>query len=80
GFMMPLEPGVKQKHFLLSVNPGTCAYCMPAGPDGVVEVTSKIPVKYSYEPVVVSGKMAVLKNDPTGLFYRMTEAAPVSGK
>jgi hypothetical protein len=80
GFMMPLDPGEKQKHFLLSVNPVTCAFCMPAGPEGVVEVKSTMPVKYSFEPIVVVGKMAVLKNDPMGLFYRLTNASLISVK
>ena len=80
GFMMPLEPGEKQKHFLLSVNSQTCAYCMPAGPEGVVEVKSKTAIKYTFEPIIVSGKMSTLKNDPTGLYYRLTEAAPAAQK
>jgi hypothetical protein len=80
GFMMPLDPGDKQKHFLLSVNPQTCAFCLPAGPEGVVEVKSKTPVKYTFEPVIVSGKMSVLKDDPMGLYYRLTDAAPASAK
>ena len=80
GFMMPLEPGEKQKHFLLSVNSQTCAYCMPAGPEGVVEVKSKAAIKYTFEPIIVSGKMSILKNDPTGLYYRLTEAAPAAQK
>jgi hypothetical protein len=29
GFMMPLEPGDKQRHFLLSAVPTTCAFCLP---------------------------------------------------
>lgn len=80
GFMMPLEPGEKQKHFLLSVNPQSCAFCLPAGPEGVVEVKSKVPVKYTFEPVILSGKMSVLKDDPMGLYYRLTDAAPASAK
>jgi hypothetical protein len=76
GFMMPLEPGEKQKHFLISLNPQTCAFCLPAGPEGVVEVKSNTPVKYTFEPVILSGKMSVLKDDPMGLYYRLTEAAP----
>lgn len=80
GFMMPLEPGEKQKHFLLSVNPQTCAFCLPAGPEGVVEVKSKTAVKYTFEPVIVSGKMSVMKDDPMGLYYRLTDAAPASAK
>jgi uncharacterized protein len=74
GFMMPLEPGDRQKHFLLSAVPTTCGFCVPAGPQGLIEVRSKIPVKYSIEPVVVEGKFAALENDQYGLFYRLTDA------
>jgi hypothetical protein len=77
GFMMPLEPGEKQKHFLLSSVPMTCAFCVPGGPESMVEVKTKTPVKYSMEAVVVEGQFAVLKDDPYGLFYRITEAVAV---
>ncbi|GGI19836.1 DUF3299 domain-containing protein [Oxalicibacterium faecigallinarum] len=75
GFMMPLEPGEKQKHFLLSIYPQSCSYCLPAGPEGVVEVNAKTPVKYTFEPVVISGTMEILQDDPMGLYYRMNNAA-----
>jgi uncharacterized protein len=74
GFMMPLEPGDRQRHFLLSAVPTTCSFCVPAGPQGLIEVRTKIPVKYSIDPVVVEGKFAALTNDQYGLFYRITEA------
>lgn len=74
GFMMPLEPGENQKHFLISSVPTTCSFCVPAGPEGLIEVRSKAPVKYSLEPVVLEGKLAVLEKDPYGLFYRVTDA------
>lgn len=80
GFMMPLEPGEKQKHFLISLNPQSCSFCLPAGPEGVVEVKSSTPVKYTFEPIVVSGKMTVLKDDPMGLYYRLTDASLASAK
>lgn len=76
GFMMPLEMGDKQTHFILSAMPTSCAFCMPGGPEQLVEVLSKKPVKYTFEPVVLTGKLAVLKDDPTGVFYRLTEAQP----
>ena len=76
GFMMPLEPGERQKHFLLSAVPTTCGFCVPAGPEGLIEVRSKIAVKYSIEAVVVEGKFAALTNDQYGLFYRVTDATP----
>jgi uncharacterized protein len=74
GFMLPLQPGEKQSHFVLSAMPQTCSFCMPGGPEQLVEVKTKQPVKYTFEPVVVTGKMSVLKDDPTGVFYRITDA------
>jgi len=77
GFMMPLDPGEKQKHFLLSSVPLSCSFCLPGGPESLVEVTTKTPVKYSLEPVVVEGKFMVLADDPYGMYYRMTDAVAV---
>jgi len=76
GFMMPLEMGDKQSHFILSSTPQSCAFCMPGGPESLVEVKMKKPVTYGMEPVVLTGKLAVLKDDPTGVFYRLTDAVP----
>lgn len=76
GFMMPLEPGDKQRHFLLSAVPTTCSFCIPAGPQGLVEVRSREPVRYGIEPVVVEGRLTVLENDPYGLYYRITDGQP----
>jgi len=75
GFMMPLEPGQKQKHFLLTVTSASCPYCLPAGPEGVVEIKSKTPVKFTYAPIIMEGKFKVLANDSMGLYYRITDAA-----
>jgi uncharacterized protein len=77
GFMMPLDPGEKQKHFLLTSVPLTCSFCLPGGPESMVEVKTKTPIKYSLEPVVVEGQFAVLNDDPYGLYYRITDAVPV---
>ena len=78
GFIIPLEMSDKQKRFLLSAVPPHCPFCMPAGPDAIVEVLAKKPVSYSFEPIIVSGKFAVLKDDPTGVLYRMSDAEPVA--
>jgi hypothetical protein len=77
GFMMPLEMGDKQSHFILSAMPQSCAFCMPGGPEQLVEVKTKTPVKYTFDAIVLSGRLAVLKDDPTGVFYRLTDAVPV---
>lgn len=77
GFMMPLDPGEKQKHFLISSVPLTCSFCLPGGPESLVEVRTKTPVKYSLEPVVVEGKFSVLADDAYGMYYRMSDAVAV---
>ncbi|MES2936603.1 MAG: DUF3299 domain-containing protein [Pseudomonadota bacterium] len=77
GFMMPLEPGEKQTHFLLSSVPLTCSFCTPGGPESMVEVKTKTPVKYTLDPVTVEGTFALLNDDPYGMYYRVTDAVAV---
>jgi hypothetical protein len=76
GFMMPLEMGEKQSHFVLAAMPTSCAFCVPGGPETMVEVKMKTPVKYTFDALVITGKMTVLKDDPSGIFYRLTDAEP----
>lgn len=77
GFMVPLDAGEKQKHFLLTSVPMSCGFCVPGGPESMVEVKTKTPIKYSLDIVVVEGKFAVLNDDPYGLYYRITDAVSV---
>ena len=78
GFMMPLDMGEKQKRFILTSMPPSCAFCLPGGPDQLVEVQAKTPVKYGFDPIVVTGRFVVLKDDPMGLYYRLTDAVAVT--
>ena len=77
GFMIPLDIGDKQKRFLLSAVPPHCQFCLPAGPDEIVEVEAKNPVAYTFDPIVIGGKFSVVKDDATGILYRMTGAVRV---
>jgi hypothetical protein len=74
GFMMPLEVGAAQKRFLLSAQPSDCAYCVPSGPEGLIEVQAKLPVKYVIDPIYVTGKFVLMRDDASGLFYRLIDA------
>jgi uncharacterized protein len=76
GFMLPLDVGEKHALFVLSAVPPSCAFCMPGGPEAVVEVRAKRPLAYTDDAVTVSGKLSVLRSDPTGIFYRLTDAVP----
>jgi hypothetical protein len=77
GFMIPLDVGDKQKRFLITAVPTHCSFCLPAGPDGLVEVVAKTPVKFTFEPIVVAGRFSVIKDDESGLLYRLLDAAQV---
>src|ERR1700674_5969310 len=73
GFMMPLDQSRLQKRFLLASFPPHCAFCLPGGPESMVEVLADKPVEFTYEPIVVAGRMAVLDDDV--VYYRLTNAS-----
>lgn len=75
GFMMPLDQSQKQKRFLLSPFPPHCAFCMPGGPESLVEVIADKPFDFTYEPIIVAGRLSVLDDDL--VYYRVTNAVPV---
>ena len=75
GFMMPLDQARKQKRFLLAAYPPHCAFCLPSGPESLVEVVADTPVEFTMEPIVVAGRLAVLENDV--VYYRLTNASAV---
>ena len=77
GFMLPLDVGEKQKRFLLTATPPSCAFCLPGGPEQMVEVQARTAIKHGYEPIVISGRLSLVRDDPAGVLYRLTEAAIV---
>jgi uncharacterized protein len=74
GFMIPLEAGASQKRFLLSASSPTCEFCIPGGPESLVEVRARQPVKYTSNPVIMSGNFVIAGNDGDGVLYRLTDA------
>lgn len=74
GFMLPIVTGETHTHFLLTMRPPHCPFCLSIGPEYIVEVRAKAPIKHTFEPIVVSGTFAVLRDDPYGLYYRLTAA------
>lgn len=74
GFMLPMDLGDMQHHFLISAVPPHCPFCLPAGPDALMEVRAKKAVAYSLEPVLLSGKFIVVRNDSYGLLYQLVDA------
>jgi uncharacterized protein len=77
GFMLPLEQGARQKHFLLSAQPPECAFCMPGSAEQFAEVRTRTPVKYVSEPITLSGTFMLVRDESGGLLYRLNEATLV---
>jgi hypothetical protein len=77
GFILPLD-ATDGSHFLISAVPPHCPFCMPAGPDEIIEVFAKAPVAWGTAPVVMGGTLALMKDDPSGVLYRLIDAEPVA--
>ena len=78
GFIFPLEGGERHDYFLLSAYPPGCPFCLPGGPTNLVEIKCAEPVNYTQEAVLIEGRFELLKDDPTGLYYRLTDARRVA--
>ena len=74
GFMMPIVTGERHEHFLLTMRPPHCPFCLSLGPEYIVEVRARAPIPHTHDPIVLSGKLNVLTDDPFGLYYRLTGA------
>lgn len=74
GFMLPLQQTEKHTRFLLAAVPPSCPFCLPGGPNSTIEVFCKDPIAFAQDGMVLSGTMNLLKDDPTGFYYRLTDA------
>lgn len=75
GFMLPIQEQGAQAHFVLSANPvAGCFYCMPGGPESMIEVRLDRAVAFSYDPLTITGELELLLDDPMGMYYRLKNA------
>lgn len=75
GFMFPLEQTEGQKLFLFGPFPVSCPFHYHVGPSLVIEVHAENPVKFSYDPITLSGTMELVPDDPEyGVFFRLKHA------
>jgi len=78
GFMMPLEPDLKQHRFLLTSNPPSCFFHVPGGPAGAVEVFARAGIELSWDPVVLEGRFEPQRQSEIGVVYRLLDARLVA--
>lgn len=78
GFMFPLEENDAQSLFLFGPFPISCPYHYHVGPSLIVEVKPKKAIVFTYDPIILEGKMELVPNDiETGVFYRLHGARVV---
>lgn len=75
GYIIPFEGMFKPEHIILSSLPlAECFFCGSGGPETVMEVMLKEPVKYTSKKVKVTGKLMLNAKDPEKLMYILKEA------
>ena len=75
GYIVPFDGMFKPQHIILSALPlSSCFFCGVGGPETVMEVFLKEPIKYTESPVTVSGKLKLNSSDYEKLMYVLEEA------
>lgn len=75
GYIIPFEGMFKPEHIILSSLPlAECFFCGSGGPETVMEVMMKNPVKYTSNRVKVRGKLTLNDKDPEKLMYILVDA------
>lgn len=79
GYIIPFEGMFKPEHIILSSLPlAECFFCGSGGPETVMEVMLKDPIKYTSKRVKVKGKLVLNAKDPEKLMYILKEAELLS--
>ncbi|MCG2842053.1 DUF3299 domain-containing protein [Sandaracinobacter sp. RS1-74] len=76
GYMLPLQNGARQTHFVLLAYPPDCPFHLNPAPMQFIEVRSATPVPVSNDVVTVEGLLSLHGEDEQGIFYRFTDAKP----
>ncbi|MEQ1489457.1 MAG: DUF3299 domain-containing protein [Terricaulis sp.] len=78
GYMMPLENGATQRHFVLMAYPPGCPFHFHALPNQFIEVYADTPVRLNEtEASVISGVLELTGEDESGVFFRLRDARAV---
>ena len=75
GYIIPVEGYKSHKEFILSAFPyNMCFFCGGAGPETVMEVESKVPVKYKADAIYLKGTLELNADDINRLMYKIVDA------
>lgn len=78
GYVIPVEGYKSHKEFVFSAFPyNMCFFCGGAGPETVMEVYAKEPVKYVAESITLRGKLELNDSDVNRLIYSLSDVEMV---
>jgi hypothetical protein len=78
GYIIPVEGYASHTEFIFSAFPyNMCFFCGGAGPETVMEIIAKEPIKYTAEQIIIKGVLTLNSDDINHLMYKMTEVVKV---
>ncbi len=77
GYMLPLEKGARQKHFVLLAYPPGCPFHFHAMPNQFIEINAATPFALNEtKPLVLTGTLQLTGQNESGIFYKLNAAIP----
>lgn len=77
GYMMPLQNGKTQTHFVLLAYPPDCPFHLNPSPMQFIEVKTSKALAFDYGVKTVEGTLELLGQDEGGVFYRIYDGRPL---
>lgn len=75
GYIIPVDGYKSHKEFIFSAFPySMCFFCGGAGPETVMEVKAKEPIKYTTESIVLTGILRLNSDDINRLMFKIENA------
>jgi hypothetical protein len=75
GYIIPTDGYKSQTAFVFSAFPyNMCFFCGGAGPETVIEVSTKLPITYTSEPIYLKGILRLNGADVNRLIYSLEKA------
>lgn len=77
GYMMPLQNGSKQTHFVLLAYPPDCPFHLNPDPTQFIEIKTAKPIAHDYKVRTIEGTLQLMGEDESGIFYRIYDGREV---
>lgn len=77
GYMMPLQNGKTQTHFILLAYPPDCPFHLNPAPMQFIEVKTTKPIAFDYGVKTIEGALLLSGEDEGGVFYRIYDGKPL---